>query len=319
MKNHAGDKPVFWKAPGFRGIRAALFLFLAASLFGCTTVEKTTRLIARDLNPTLGALKIRMALLPLMDRTGLKSDGLKSAFEKPVQSAIRHHCGAVLLETGTDLLGFDDADALFRSPSGRLDAYRLCEAGRRHGFNAIASIGIESIGVRVIERGILWFKGERHMLQIHGDAEIFDTRTGTKALSRDFYFETQVDESFQMQPGSPAHLELPQIRKGLLQIAGEMGDAICEALNDLPWQGYVTAVKGNTLFLSAGKRTGVKPGMVLTVFEQGRIIEGIDGQKFIIPGEPKGEVKIVSSASNTAEAEILSGGSVKEGDFVGFE
>jgi hypothetical protein len=304
---------------GSTPIWTVAFVLFAASVFGCATVDKTTRKIARDLNPALESLKIRMALLPLVDKTSLKPDTLKAAFQNPLSLAIRRKCTAVLLETGNDLLALGGTGKLPRTASGRLDAYLLSEAGRHRGFNAIASIRLESIGVRVKERGILWFKGERHMLQIHADAEIFDTLTGTKVLSRDFYFDTQINDVLREQIQSQKNLELPQIRKGLIQIAEEMGDAICEAVDDLPWRGYVTAVKENTLSLSAGKRVGLRMGGVLTVFAQGRIVEGIDGQRFILPGKPKGQIKIVSLQPNGAEAEILSGGPFYENDFVGIE
>ncbi len=50
---------------------------LALSLCGCATVDKTTRKIARDLNPAKGSLKIRMALLPIADKASLETGVLK--------------------------------------------------------------------------------------------------------------------------------------------------------------------------------------------------------------------------------------------------
>jgi hypothetical protein len=302
--------------PGISGIIPVLFII---GIFGCSTVDKTTRKIARDLSPTSGSLKLRMALLPLANKTALKTETLETAFQKPLSLAIRRKCSAVLLETETGFLGFGKMEPLHRKESGQIDAFLLSETGRRQGFNGIAAIRIESVGARVEQRGILWFKGDRHLLQVHADAEVFETLTGTKALSQDFYFETQVDEVIYEQVRSGKETEVPQIRRGLLQIAEEMAGAVCEAVDGLPWRGYVVSVREDTIFISSGKREGLKIGMVLTVFEQGPVVQGIGGQRFILPGKPVGQVKITALDSDTSEARVVSGGPFGEGNSVGID
>jgi len=304
---------------GLSGITGILLILFVVGFFGCSTVDKTTRKIARDLSTSSGPLKIRMALLPLTNKTVLNGEALETAFQKPLSSAILRKCSAVLLETGKDLLGSDKTLAAPRKASEPIDVFSLSEAGRRQGFNAIASISIESIGTRIEERGILWLKGDRYLLQAHADAEVFDTFTGTKILSKDFYFETQVDEVTYEQIRSVKSAEAPPIRQALLQIAEEMSGAICEAVDDLPWRGYVASVKEDTVFLSSGKREGLKIGTLLTVFERGPIVQGIGGQRFIFPGKPVGQIKIMNLDSNTSTARIISGGPFVEGNSVGID
>ena len=309
-----GAHPSRW---GSTGIAAVLSLFFLSGFLGCTTLGKTTRKIARDLNPRSATLRIRLALLPIENRTGLEPKILKTQFKKPLSVAIRRNCSAVLLESGTPLFGPDNTLSAFRTANGALNAYLLSKAGRRRGFNAVAAVHVESIKARMDRRGILWFKGSRPLLQAHADAEVFDTLTATKIVSKDFYFETAIDKILYDKIRSGKNFTAPQVRKALQQTAEEMGEAIGEALNDLPWRGYVTRVQGDTVRLSSGKRVGLKTGMVLTVFDPGTVIQGIEGQRFILPGKPKGRIQITAVHPDTAEAVVVSGGPFAAGSAVG--
>ena len=59
--------------------------------------------------------------------------------------------------------------------------------------------------------------------------------------------------------------------------------------------------------LSSGKETGIKPGDVLQVFADKGIIEGINDQKFFLPGLKSGEIKITATFPGRSEAVIISG------------
>jgi len=289
-----------------------LCLFLAGPL-GCTTMDKTARKIARDLNPTSGSMKIRMALLPLDNKTSLKPEFLETAFQKPFSLNLRRKCTDLLTESETLLprpLTTGDVDPM--------DPFLLSEAGRRRGFNAVAAIRLESFGVRVEQRGILWFKGDRHLLQAHADAEIWDTVTGTKALSQDFYVETPVDEALYLQIRSGKDLEVPPLQKALSKIAEEAAAAVCESVDSLPWRGFILSAGEDTVSLSSGKRAGLQMGAVLAVFGKGSLLQGAGGRRYLLPGKVIGEIRITAVGTDTAEARILSGGPFSEGDSVGF-
>ncbi len=233
--------------------------------------------------------------------------------------ALRRKCSSVVLDTGIHLSGSEKTQAPSAAPTGPPDAFALSETGRHHGFNAFAVVGLQSLGARMEQRGILWFKGDRHLLQAHADAEVYDTLTGSKALSRDFYFETQVDEATYQQIQTGKGAQLPQIRSALLKIAEEMAGAICEAVDALSWRGFIVSVNEDVVFLSSGKRTGLKDHTVLTVFDQGQIVQGTGGQRFILPGKSKGRIQVVALQPNACEAKVLSGGPFVKGDFVEVE
>ena len=110
--------------------------------------------------------------------------------------------------------------------------------------------------------------------------------------------------------------DLAQLNEAYDQILIDMGDRICEVVGIQNWHGYVTAIEGDKIFLSGGSRVGLKPGHKLEVFDGGRILEGIDGQRFISPGYKTAEIKIVEISDNQAEAVKVSGRGLKEGSIV---
>ena len=99
----------------------------------------------------------------------------------------------------------------------------------------------------------------------------------------------------------------------LSDMLAEIGADICDALLDQPWSGFVTAVDGEKIVISAGSRAGLKSGVRLNVFDSTRTIEGVDGQRFFLPGSILRQIEIVAVAEDRSEARQIGGGPVKMG------
>jgi len=56
--------------------------------------------------------------------------------------------------------------------------------------------------------------------------------------------------------------------------------------------------------------------MVFDAYDAGKIISGADGQKFLMPGQKAGKVKITEVLRDKAEAVILTGSDVKAGSIL---
>jgi hypothetical protein len=52
---------------------------------------------------------------------------------------------------------------------------------------------------------------------------------------------------------------------------------------------------------------------VLDVFDSGRIIEGVGGGRFLVPGAIIGEIEVASASPGRIEARILSGDRITPG------
>jgi hypothetical protein len=110
--------------------------------------------------------------------------------------------------------------------------------------------------------------------------------------------------------------EEPQINAALRQLVSEMGDQICDVLDEQNWNGFVAAVEDERITISTGGPIGLEAGDVLEVFDSGQVLEGVDGQRFFIPGLKTAEVEIVAVSEKQAEAARFPGQEIKQGYIV---
>ena len=95
-----------------------------------------------------------------------------------------------------------------------------------------------------------------------------------------------------------------------------MGDRICEVIEVQNWTGFVTAVKREKITISTGGPVGLEEGDTLQVFGSGVVVEGVDGQRFIIPSSKRAEIEVVSVTEKQAEAVRSPGQEINVGDLV---
>ena len=73
------------------------------------------------------------------------------------------------------------------------------------------------------------------------------------------------------------------------------------------WVGYILEVSGQRVVLSAAADSGLKPGEVLDVFDNNRVIQGVDDVHFFVPGLKVGEIEVTAVFTDRVEARVLSG------------
>ena len=96
----------------------------------------------------------------------------------------------------------------------------------------------------------------------------------------------------------------------------EISADICDAIEDQPWSGFITAVAGDKIIISAGSQVGLKPGIQLNVFDSTQTIEGLDGQRFFLLGDNTAKIRLIAVTENRSEAELIDGEPVKVGSSV---
>jgi aconitate hydratase 2/2-methylisocitrate dehydratase len=75
-------------------------------------------------------------------------------------------------------------------------------------------------------------------------------------------------------------------------------------------------IRGEQFIISSGITVGLQVGDVLAVYDSSKIINGVGGQRFFLPGLKTGEIKIVTISENSAQAERVSGEKIKAGSTV---
>jgi hypothetical protein len=110
---------------------------------------------------------------------------------------------------------------------------------------------------------------------------------------------------------------------------GALRDALTKAMVNMlkqfetqEWSGRIASIKGRTVYLNAGQKTGLKIGDVLTVQELGEEI--VDPQTKVVlgraPGSVKGEVIVTGYfGKDGSVATIRSGTGFKVNDLVKYK
>ena len=122
--------------------------------------------------------------------------------------------------------------------------------------------------------------------------------------------------------GSVSNKKMPAISDAMQACANKIAYFTASKVEDLPWQGSVTAVTGAELMINAGEDIGLSAGMTLALLSRGKLIVDPDDSTRVLGYDAKqlGTVKIVDVQPKFSTCEIVDGGQgVKKGDIVRLE
>ncbi len=306
----------------------ALILFAVfLSFIGCATtqtvVEKTTKTVTRatrDISRKIVLsdedLKRKVGILNFENKTLRQVRNFQEIFQKDLPKYLNDRCpGIILSNPAVD----GQLNALKEPPklkSDLIDGYALTILGRQLGLNAVVTGSLEDIRVIDELQGVLWTKDKEHLVLVFIRVEVFDTRTATKILDNTFDHRTEIDDyEFRMIQESE-DIDLPKLNETLNRLLTDIGDSICDAIRDQPWDGYITKIDGDRYFVPSGTELGLEPGDILEVFDSSKIMEGLGGQRFFVPGLKIGEIEIVAITKDRLEAKLVSGEEITKGSTV---
>jgi hypothetical protein len=146
--------------------------------------------------------------------------------------------------------------------------------------------------------------------------EVFDTRTATKILDNTVDRRIEVDDLDYQMTQDGEQIQLPELNETLNLLLIDIGDLICNAVRDQPWDGYITEIDGGRYIIPSGTNVGLETGDILEVFDSSRTMEGVGGQRFFIPGLKIGVIEIVTITEDRLEAKLVSGEDIKKGSTV---
>ncbi len=280
------------------------------------TITNTTKKIARGITFADDPLKKVIVVVGFENKSLQERDDFQKGFHKDLIEFISTQCDDLIVADSESDAQSGRLTQLPKLVSGQTDNYALAVIGRQLGANAIVAGSLTNIRPLNEERGILWTKDTHYLIEVMIQAAVYDTQTASKILDESFPQKFEIDESEYRLIQQENAYQVPQINEAFHQVVSEMGERICEAVAEQRWNGYVTAVVEEKVTISTGGPVGLVPGHILEVFDSGRVLEGIDGQRFVSPGLKTAEIEIISVTDRQAEAVKVSGRGLKEGSIV---
>ena len=279
------------------------------------TVTKTTKKFTRKIRFSDDDLQRLTAVIGFENRSLYRDKDFAQLFRKGIPEYLNKECDDVSVEyPGAS----EDRNSLKELPlleSGQVDNYALAIIGRELGLNAVVTGSLEDIGLVDEARGLV-FKDTAHMIQVLVSIEVYDTETGTKILDENFSRKVEIEDLDYELMKTEGKLILPDLNETLSDLLAEIGETVCWAIEDQPWNGFITAIAGDKITLSSGSNSGLETGDQLEVFDTSRVMEGHNGQRFFVHGPKIGELRIVEVAPDKAKADIISDKGIKTGSSV---
>jgi hypothetical protein len=260
------------------------------------------------------SLRKSIGMAVFENRTGYTLIDFQETLRNNLAGALQRNCSGFIILKDNDANYPSDFEKLPRLSSGGIDNFKLCETGRKLGLTAIMTGSIADIKTGDESRGILLWKDSYPVISLTVHVNVLDTETGTKLLDESFTHKKYSDE-IEMESIKSGKIEPAFLKEAFLHIAGEAGKKVCERMKKESWKGYVSSVSGDKITISSGNNTGVAQGKAFEVFGNSLVV-GMQGHRFLVPGTKTGEVKITGVFDDSAEALIVSGDSIKEGNTV---
>ena len=303
----------------FRSFRVLLPVLMAVFLSGCgaySSLKKSTENIARDFWAPDDDLKKTVFRAALNNQVAAARQDLGDAIDSRYRESLALSCPALMLAGVNNEPAYQPLNQLFQNSSGQMDNVALVRVGKKLGLTAVVSSRFYAIAIRKQDTGFLWFLKKLPFAWISASTEVYDIETGAKYLDQTFTREIELDEDTAEQVRKGNIGSVSDIDQAVNEIIKDMADAVCDVLVRKPWKGFVSQVSGDSLTLSSGSDAGLTVGRVLQVYSAGTRMQGAEGQTYLLPGSRIGDIRITAVRSDSADAEIVSGGGFQVDDVV---
>ncbi len=299
------------------GVNVAVFLivfFLSFLAIGCSLFSAGIQSSGTDiLKPSENSLIKRIALTKFENNSFIGEDEFEEIFQKSLVAKFEKACPGISLikpeETDNNFL----PGKLPKTTSGLTDNFKIAEAGRKNGLNAIITGSLTDISGEEATKGFLWFSRSKFIARINMIINVYDAATGTKIYEESIKHQIEIAEHEYDALIGKTPVSLLEFKNKITDALFLTGKSVCREIKKQPWHGFVISVQESGITISSGENAGLKTGMVFDAYDAGKIISGAGGQKFFMPGQKAGTVKITDVLRDKAEAVVLTGDNIKAG------
>jgi curli biogenesis system outer membrane secretion channel CsgG len=263
--------------------------------------------------------KLRVGVVNFQNKTPSKYIGIGEA-AADILGTILQKTGRFIIIPQQDVASILGQQAM--GASGAVNPATAAKMGKILGLNAMVTGAITAYSEAEEGSDYLVYKMKKQIARVTVDYRIVDTTTGIQIVADSGQGVYEKKTGGALGLGSKSSYDA-DLRDGALR------DALTKAMvNMLPqfesqdWSGRVASIKGRTVYLNAGKKTGLKVGDLLMVQELGEEI--IDPQTNVslgrAPGSVKGELMVTGFFGRDGSvATIKSGAGFKTNDLVKYK
>ena len=260
----------------------------------------------------------RIIVLPFIDATGgMHTDKLsKNAREALIRSLNKTDNFVIVANTDFP----KDIATYFKN--GEYDLEEMAKLGLNVGVAAIIEAKILDVKAKKIGDEVGLVREIRAQMNVSVQLKVIATKTAHIIVNEMRKADVE-DSSTHYAERAFSDKQLSEdpmlLQAAVIQAFTGTVPKIVSALERLSWEGRVALVKGERIFLNAGRLSGIQVGDILKVEEEGEDVfdpetGGLIGK---VPGRIKGTVEVVSYFGKDGAIGILhSGSGFKENDLV---
>lgn len=285
-----------------------VLMMIMVACWGCAGSRDAADTIPTTINAVEPAEGFNKKIAVALTRTTPSEFGRRigGLYYRALLDALREQDPRLQLVARADGGVPDMMDGMAQEGARPADALMLAAKARLAGLNGWACVRVENLQPMTRRTGILWFRDERYFIFAELSFSLYDPFTGAKIIDRVVETSTPVSKADYDAVKTGKAVAIGDFDEAITDIGADIGEHAAEVLEEQPWAAAVIGAHGDRIFLSAGTSAGLRGGERLAVFAGRRIIEGQDGERFVVPGPEVGLIKIVQVAEGVSEARVES-------------
>lgn len=204
------------------------------------------------------------------------------------------------------------------------DITKIAPLAAKMGAHGIIVGRIKEIKTRKIGDSVGLFRKVRAEVKALVDIEMYSTKSAQLMIreTRSASIEEEVTRVAESSYKDKELQDNPQLIRSVIKAAfAKMVPPVVKALRKMSWSGRVALVRGEKLYLNAGRLSGLQVGDILRVTEAKEEVFDPETGRFIgnITGRMKGTVEVISYFGKDGAVTIVhSGSGFEENDLVEF-
>lgn len=288
-----------------------ILMVLTVGFFpGCSTVRFYTSSredLARDLLGPEGRLNKQVVVAGFQNASTHKELDLNALLTAPVKGEILDECKRVNIISDPRIeYQIVEHFGLITGLSRNLE---LMAQARAAGANALVTGSLWKVVQEQELRGVYGLRDMANVIKVSLDLWVYDPLTGAKLT------DARISSEMVLKDGL-ASGETDWQSKVFSDIVEQIGDKVCDALDGITWTAFVKSVDGDRLTITAGKNTGIKKGALLWVCRDGELVEGVKGERFMVPGPRIAKAKVTEVLDASCTATLVGDGDISKAAWV---